>query len=453
MNITINRVLTGIVCAIIFMIFALYNGYPIVMFGDTSTYLKSAFELNVPAERPIFYGLFIRLTSWGASIWLTIFIQCLILAYIVIRFIRYVLPDITQLRLIAIVAVIALATISSWYAGQVMPDIFSPVLFMAMFLYLLARNSTGESILLLFIILLSTVVHNSHYVIATIFVVGLLLAGLLNKSRWAHFRKKSLHLLAVVILSWCSLFMSNIIAGNGFTTARAQHVFLMGKLAESGVLKTYLDASCPVKNYDICAYKEEIPPVAWEFVWDVEHSPVFKAGGWDSTKEEYNTIIKDIVSRPKYWPFLLYKSVEATFRQVILLNIDEAEELPWRRIEKGDPMYNVIYKYFPHEVNEFMVTRQNQKTLNIPFYDGVYVIVLLVTSFIVMMFIEQKYKADAQLIYGLLIYFLLLNAAATATFGNVLSRLNSRAIWLLPMVNILWIYRYASAQVTEKKNR
>ena len=131
---------TIIIGALIFMIFALYNGYPVVMHGDTSTYLESAFEQSVPSERPVFYGLFILITSLGATIWPTIFVQCLILSYLCIRLLRAYIPNISNLHIVALTLLIALSTISSWYAGQIMPDIFTPILGMSMFLYLTKPN-------------------------------------------------------------------------------------------------------------------------------------------------------------------------------------------------------------------------------------------------------------------------------------------------------------------------
>ena len=35
------------------------NGYPLV-YSDTGTYLRTAFEGYVPPDRPVWYGLFLR---------------------------------------------------------------------------------------------------------------------------------------------------------------------------------------------------------------------------------------------------------------------------------------------------------------------------------------------------------------------------------------------------------
>lgn len=444
-NISVN-----ILGALIFMIFALYNGFPI-MSGDSAAYIQSGFEMFVPAERPIFYGLFIKATSLRASIWGTVFAQCLFTSYLCIRTIRQLIPGIHVKHTIALLLLVSLGSTCSWYCAQIMPDIFTPILFLSAYLYIFADNSRSQKTILVVIIAISILIHNSHYVIATAFALVALTMSLVNKQRWAYIHKKTLHVLLISIGCWASLFASNYLAGNGLTTGKASHVYLMGRLAESGVLKTYLEKACPEKNYTICQYKDGLPPVAWEFVWNTQTSPVYKAGGVDAVRQEYNTIIKDIISRPKYWPFLAYKSIEATLRQVISLNIDEAEELPWNKFDSEHPVYKCIEKYFPHEINEFIVSKQYYKTLEISFYDHVFVVVFLLSSIISLFCLSRDENAWMRNVYMFAILFIVLNAFVTASVANVSTRLNSRDIWLLPMVNFISIYRYISARFSVRR--
>ncbi len=434
-----DRYLPIITGAFIFMIFALYNRYPIVS-GDTTTYLESGFTLKVPDDRPIFYGLFMRLTSLGFTVWGPVIAQCLLLSYLCTRFVKSILPGLPDLRVLAVLLFVSLGTIGGWYIGQLLPDAFTAVLFLALYLYLRGENTRRQNVFLLIIIYLSVVVHYSHYVIATSFLFALLLAGVFYKEGFRAMRRKLLQLLVLVIFCWLSLFTSNFIGGKGFGSSHSSHVFLMGKLAESGILKKYLDDNCPVKNYKLCAYKDSLPPVAWEFVWDGQHSPVFKEGGWEGTREEYRAIMGDMLSQPRYWPLMAYKTAGATLRQVVLCNIDESEELHWIKYEKDHPLYQALQRYYPYEINHFATAKQNVKILNIVFYDEVYVVVLLLSSFCCMLLLRGDIKKQAGKVYFLLILYLLANAFATATFGNVLTRLNSRDIWLLPMANIIFIY-------------
>ncbi|MFK8101257.1 MAG: hypothetical protein AB8G15_01985, partial [Saprospiraceae bacterium] len=63
------KLLTILLGTIILLFVAFYNGYPLV-YSDTGTYIQSGFELFVPVDRPLTYGLFLRYTSLGISPWL-----------------------------------------------------------------------------------------------------------------------------------------------------------------------------------------------------------------------------------------------------------------------------------------------------------------------------------------------------------------------------------------------
>ena len=215
----------------------------------------------------------------------------------------------------------------------------------------------------------------------------------------------------------------------------------MGKLVESGVLKTYLDKACPVYNYGICPYKDSLETNAWGFVWDAS-SPLNKTGGWEANRKEYIHIISDIISRPKYWPFLMFKSGEATLRELVLINIDGLFELPWVKYLKDSPPYENVSKYYPHELNELASSKQNVNALDIKFMDSVYCIVFIVALLIVILLIGVTPKNFKIISVIFLLILVVLNAFTTATFANVLTRLNSRVIWLIPVVSSIYIYEY-----------
>lgn len=445
----LTNIIITIIGAFIFMIFALYNGYPIVN-GDSATYINSGLDLWVPRDRPVFYGLFIRFISMSASAWFVIFAQCLIMAYVSIRFIRSIYPTTKYSHVIALLLIISLGTIAGWNTGQLLPDAFTPILFLSLYIYLCDQNNLFQKSLLLTIIFISITVHYSHYVIATCFVISVLGLSFLFKKYFQPLRSKTFHISGLVIIAWLCLLCSNYIEGNGFVTSKTSHIFLMGKLCENGILKQYLDHNCNTKNYSLCKQKETLPPVAWEFVW-ADNGPMYDNDTWDATRAEYKAIINDILTTPRYWPFLAYHSVEATFRQVILLNIDEGEEYIKTPYRGGHPLFEAVRHHFSGEINQFKVSRQNQKILDIPFYDHVYVIVFILTTVILLFIINDKHKQTAIVIYTLIFLYVFLNAFATATFGNVLTRLNSRAVWLIPMANIVFIYTYIKDWIESRK--
>ena len=88
-------ILLGALC---FMLDAFYNGFPIV-YSDTSTYIASGLEFETPFDRPITYGLFIALFSLhGSSLWLVVFAQAIILAYLIFLLVSLVTGKKTFLK-------------------------------------------------------------------------------------------------------------------------------------------------------------------------------------------------------------------------------------------------------------------------------------------------------------------------------------------------------------------
>ncbi|MCK6650328.1 MAG: hypothetical protein L6Q66_11795, partial [Bacteroidia bacterium] len=116
------------IASLVLLWVAFYNGFPIV-YSDTSTYLSSGFEFETPADRPITYGLFIYLTSLGGTtLWLTAFVQCLIIVYVIYLLFKY-FSQLKDPAFYSLVAIILLAAFSSlpWISGMLLADIFTPV--------------------------------------------------------------------------------------------------------------------------------------------------------------------------------------------------------------------------------------------------------------------------------------------------------------------------------------
>jgi len=425
--------------AIAFMIPALYNGYPIFT-ADIGTYIGSGFELKIPDDRPVFYGLFIRLSSLGISLWLTIFLQCLILAFVFTRFVSVWIPGLPRAHKGLFLLFASLCTIGGWYASQLMPDIFVAVMFLSVLVLLKRGRAKREGALMLAICLLAAITHNSNYITLTLFSLLLLAASFVFRNA-AHVRRKALALVGTSAAAWLILCSSNYVGTGKFTASNAAHVFLMGKLVESGVLKTYLDKACPVYGYAICPYKDSMPAAAWGFVWD-EKSPLYKTGGWDANKTEYKRIQSDILSRPKYWPYLAFKSGEATCRQLVQINIDGVFELGWIRYLNGSPPFEAVARYFPHELGELTLAKENNNALDTKFMNSVYCACMVTLLLAACLILGICGRPQVRGLSMLLLSLLFLNAFTTATFANVLTRLNSRVIWLLPVLCAMYVYSY-----------
>jgi hypothetical protein len=89
--ITSNRtiqILYVLLGSLVLCFLAFYNKYPLV-FPDTGTYVLSGFTGQVPKDRPIIYGLFLRHISLWESLWLVILFQGVLLSLTIFYYFKY----------------------------------------------------------------------------------------------------------------------------------------------------------------------------------------------------------------------------------------------------------------------------------------------------------------------------------------------------------------------------
>lgn len=424
--------------AAILLFMALYNGYPIVT-SDTGTYIESGFTMQAPMDRPVYYGILLKLTSLGASLWLAVIFQAIVLVWVLRHFIQSFLPAAREAHLLGIFVFLSLFTTCGWYVSQLMPDIYTAVLVCAATLYMKQHLAGWRKAILLFLMLLSCLVHNSNMLLLVLFSIVVLLAGF-GKAPWKIYRPFAVRMLVISLLGWLGLALANFAGGKGFVTSQSTHVFLMGKLAENGVLKRYLDQRCPTKNWSICASKDNLPPYAWEFHWDAG-SPLQKAGGWEATRPEYNAILREIYTSPELYPMLGFKAVEGTFRQLTGYEVDTWYALPWNVIDNESPVWQAVNRHYTSELNELAGARTNGKTLDVLFFNKIFLLLAACSFMAILFFLKPEYKAAYVYTLWLTGLFLVLNAGITANLSAVHSRFNSRVAWVVVLVNVIFLLK------------
>ena len=424
-----------LVSALVLMSVALYNGYPVTD-SDSGAYISIGFQNLIARDRPPFYGWFIRYSSMWASLWYTIFVQCAVLAYLLFRYIRLLLGYVPTFNItLASILAIASFTCVSWVASYLMPDIFGGILLLTVLLFLMdTSRAPGTSVAYIVIIVASILVHNSHTVIMALFCPLLLIWSLIKRN-WPFFRK-SIILFTLPLFSWLLMCTINSTHGYGFVFSRSSHIFFMGRMAEMGLLKLYLDDNCVKKNYRLCNYKDEIPLRAWTFIWD-NNGPFQKSGGWDSTKVEYDAITHDILSTPKYLGIFLQKSATGTLRT--LTQVQAPEPVVPQGINTSP--WGAITKFFADEQPEYLSSLQNRGYLSAAMYNYIYLFAFILSSIWVLLHTRLINK-DVMGIYALLLVFLVVNALAMSAFSAVLNRYQNRIFWLLPATNIIIMIKY-----------
>jgi hypothetical protein len=120
------------------------------------------------------------------------------------------------------------------------------------------------------------------------------------------------------------------------------------------------------------------------------------------------------------------------------------------QIQAGKPnsvqanyVYDPIDMHFKDELKEYRMSRQLTTEIDNSSFDRFYLLILLVSSIgVLAIFSRIPDRQHLAFIYATIIGYIICNAFVTATFANVLDRLNNRVFWLLPATNITILCRY-----------
>lgn len=452
---------------------------------DSGAYLLNSIELFVPADRPIFYSLYIHLSHilWNNPVFNTLlqwtafhgqtksafngslFAQVILPTSILILaelylFIRNFFPTpnsaIKSLQLLCIFAL----TPVSWIAIQLMPDVFGPIMGLATCNFLFAKNNRHK-IIHASIILIAASTHNSHILILSLFAITLLL---LQKRYFQPITKQSvISLFTLSFAPWAMIICTNTYAGNGFTTSKSNHVFIMGKWCENGMLNRFInnekntqistDTGVQHQFENLCSVQSSLPVHAWDFVWNNQpQSPFQISGGWHHSKKLYNTIFVHCLTHPQYWPYLLASAIEETGKQIILTGIGDGIT----PLDSNAAVGTTLKANYPKDY-QALFTKNKQQTWGINFgaWNQWYFIMALIlnVTFVYILFnksLFSKLKLEQKIAALCIFCFVVYNAFVTANFANVLARLNARFLWLWHAVIVLIILQFIVNQLRNK---
>lgn len=427
----IKLIIFSIIGALFFMFDAFYNGFPIV-YSDTSTYIISGFGLETPFDRPITYGILLRLFSLnGLSLWCVIFFQALLLSALILILLKHVLQTSKYLLVgLAIIFCLALLTGVSWTVSQLMSDIFTAIALLSAAIILLGKYAKVKKVFLYFIFFVSVATHMSHVLLFNTIIIFTFVFSryILPINQFPNRNKK---LLSLLLLTNVSIILM------GSALAKSKHVFFMGAMVEHGIAKKYLDTHCKTNPYKLCAYKDSLPDKGYVFVWDEAKSPFYKIGGWKNTKGEFDSIISGSLSEPKFIALHIKASFKATVEQLFRNDIGDGNG----SFLKGTILYERIDKYFKHELESYSNSLQSRQELGFTIgwsklFDTIIIASLMVIA--ILLFLKRElFDYRLKFITFFFTTGVLLNAWDCGTFANAIGRLGCKMIWLLPFIALI----------------
>ncbi|MFA5321420.1 MAG: hypothetical protein WC373_01995 [Smithella sp.] len=404
---------------------AFYNGYPLV-YPDTDSYIG----LQENLLRSFFYNLFIFSSSWIQSLWPVVFLQSLIVAHLLYLVARIIFRITSLIVYLSMIILLCLLTNLPWFTGFIMPDIFTGVVILSLYLLIFCRVNLGlwERRYLFLLTVLSATVHLTNIPLAVgIITVTWVFRFLIKNKKLLpepHFMSASL----AIVLAFILIIANNYRSTGAFTFSRGGYSFLLARLVADGPAVKYLQQSCPERKYKLCAYLDQLPVESVEFLWSAE-SP-FRTVGWISGyRIEGTEIIKETILS---FPFLIIKnSLKNTFLQLPRINnwygICSYINFPYPT-EK-------IREYYPGDFHAYATSRQSLNQLFLNVFNRLHRIVicfsLLIAALMFLIFLKFRQYLPAFLLISLVCAYII-SSFITGTFNEPHDRYGSRIIWLLP---------------------
>ncbi len=436
--------LSVIAGACILLLPALYNGYPL-MNTDDGTYLWSGFFPGTPVDRPIAYGLFIRLTSLnGVTLFLTAIAQCLLVSCLILKVFSSILAGF-KYRLPAIISILLLSFCSSvaWISSEILPDVCTSIALLSLYLIMLQKESRVVTVFLFFVYTLCIATHMSHLLI---FSTVLLMVFLFRKKLFQPAQLK----VATYRMSLALVLTISCVFTMGYAISQSKHVFAMGALLEQGVLTKYLDVKCPTEHYKICNYKDVLAqnPNPNYFLWSPE-SPLYVTGGWEKNKTEYSKIVWQATIEPQFAWLRIKGSLASTWKQALEFGVGDGN-VPFKA-----PVEGALNNYIKRDLPVYQASRQyNGKLLQVVdvpnILSKIAVVVSVITLLLLIPVLLKKNQAFV-LFAAIAVPGVIINTWVCATFAQINGRYGCRAMWLLPLTALLSVWLWKAYREERKR--
>ena len=259
---------------------AIWNGYPLV-YSDSNVFIYQPTPGFFNWDKPIIYGPWILLVHGWQSLWGVVVAQAILVSQLLWLTLAVFGPP-SKSRFLLLCLVLAVCTGASWFVSLLMPDIFSALVVLSIFvLGFSPRLSRSLAVWICLVGALAIGVHLSHLVIAAACVVVVLLL---------RFSRVGVVMLPLV-LALGLLVSTNYYAFNKLAVSPFGSVFMLARFAADGHVNTTLDARCHIAGWHLCAWKDRLPSDSDAFLWDSQGPVWSHPGGPVGLAPEASTLV------------------------------------------------------------------------------------------------------------------------------------------------------------------
>ena len=418
---------------------ALYNHAPLV-FSDTIAYATAPLRGELPPFVSPYYGLLILPLHQGITLWPVVFAQGAMLGHLLYLVIRCVSDgSIENLhKILVVIAGLSLFSSLPWITGEILPDVFTPVVLLGIFLQAFCTDQlkNGERWYIAILTTIGIAVHISHVPIA----VGLIVLVLVLQRKFApaQVRLSRLALLVLpLVIAIGSMLAVNWYNSRVLSLSKNGTVFLLAKWADEGPALSYLQQSCPTVKYELCAYIGDLRGLTHDDLKWGKDSPFTKVGSsFDELEPEARRIVWATL---KTYPVaILYRSIKDAGRQILRFQTGDGLTPGYARLVA--PTLGEVFS--PAVERSVLESKQGQGGLPIAEFRFLHTVgvifglVLCLWSFIAWRGVLPTRLIALQMF---VLAAIVLNAIVTGALSGPYDRYLARVIWLILFVGLVSI--------------
>jgi hypothetical protein len=412
---------------------AIINGWPLI-FHDTGGYLDRGYLLTLGFGRSLYYGLFLRLFSGQTlGLWPAILAQSLIVSWVIILCLRTQ----TTRPIWAALVMFILAGLSglAFFTSQLMPDAFTGVLVLAVYLLAYQRDRLirVERAALAVLICFACLAHMSHLVLCA----GLMLW--LGLTRMLGFGPTPKIPLAGILAAIIILPLGNGLIGGSYSATPGASVFVLGRFVQDGLAQQVLDELCPDPRFKLCAFKDQLPHTANDFVWGGEDAPLRQIGGLEGADGEAKAlIIESLVRHPlENLQFAAQAAVDQFF---LFKTADELGAFMWHTRWRVETLFAGHIGSYDQALQQGQVKPDLNTLDQIHWYAGLSALTLMLC-----LGLAHDHRIFA--LSAFILIALIGNAVICGVLSNPQGRYQDRIIWIVfPALFMAGLERFSAWQ-------